>query len=79
MFGLTRLSKKASSSSSLPQLSPRARLNAGKLTMDDIWPDPVLLTSFKDYLIASLCQESLFCVQVGCLGVVGLLTSVSNL
>ncbi len=62
MFGL-KLSGKRSSSAPLPP-SPRAKLNSGKLHLEDILVDPPLLAAFKDFLTATLCQENLAALQV---------------
>jgi hypothetical protein len=54
--------KSKSQSAPLP-VSPRARLNSGKLTLEDVLADPVLLAFFSDYLLASLCEENLACFR----------------
>ena len=60
---LSFLSRSGKSQSAPLPVSPRTRLNSGKLTLEEVFADPVLLSAFRDYLAASLCEENLACFR----------------
>lgn len=55
-FGLSFL-KSRPNSLPLTSVSPRSRLNSGRLTLEEVLSDDMLLSFFSDYLEASLCEE----------------------